>query len=99
MAFNRPNNNSQQQSGNQQQRTNTTGGYLNINIILKDGVTRKRLGGSGIALREEHPLEAALLDFCREANGDPEKLKQLLSRMELTFAEATKPGEKFDLGL
>lgn len=99
MAFNRPTNSAQNNGNNNQQRTNTTGGYLNINIILKDGVTRKRLGGSGIALREEHPLEAALLDFCREAAGDPDKMRQLLSRIELTYAEATKPGEKFDLGL
>lgn len=97
MAFNNGGNRNTQQQP--QQRTNTTGGYLNINVILKDGVTRKRLGGSGIALREEHPLESALLDFCREAAGDPEKMRQLLSRIELTFAEATKPGEKFDLGL
>lgn len=97
MAFNNGGNRNTQQQP--QQRTNTTGGYLNINVILKDGVTRKRLGGSGIALREEHPLESALLDFCREAQGDPEKMRQLLSRIELTFAEATKPGEKFDLGL
>ena len=97
MAFN--NRQAPQNNQNSQQRTNTTGGYLNINVILKDGVTRKRLGGSGIALREEHPLESALLDFCREAQGDPDKMKQLLSRIELTFAEATKPGEKFDLGL
>lgn len=99
MAFTRGNsNNSGNNNSQQPQRDNTVGGYLNINIITRDG-QRKRLGGSGIALREGHPLESALLDYCREANGDPEKLKALLSRIELTFAESVKPGEKFDLGL
>lgn len=71
------------------------GGYLNINIVGRDG-TRKRLGTSGIALRETHPVEAAILDYCRK---NPEAIQDLVGRIELSFGEATKEGDTFDLGL
>lgn len=70
-------------------------GYLNINILTRDG-QRKRLGGSGIALRESHPVEGAILQLIRE---NPEKLQDLVGRIELTFGEAHKEGELVDLGL
>lgn len=73
---------------------NKVGGYLNINIHTAQGV--KRLGGSGIQLREGHPLEAAILEFCRK---NPERIQDLAGRIELSFGEATPEGTVFDLGL
>lgn len=73
---------------------NKVGGYLNINIHTAQGV--KRLGGSGIQLREGHPLESAILDFCRK---NPERIQELAGRIELSFGEATPEGTVFDLGL
>jgi len=73
---------------------NKVGGYLNINIHTKDGV--KRLGSSGIPLRETHPLESAILALVRE---HPEKLQELTGRIELTFGAAYQEGDKIDLGL
>lgn len=73
---------------------NKVGGYLNINIHTAQGI--KRLGGSGIQLRETHPLEAAILKFCRE---NPERIQELTGRIELSFGEATPEGAVFDLGL
>lgn len=74
---------------------NKVGGYLNINILTRDG-SRKRLGGSGIALRENHPVEGAILALIR---SNPEKLQDLVGRIELTFGEAHKEGEFVDLGI
>lgn len=73
---------------------NKVGGYLNISIHTAQGV--KRLGNSGIQLRESHPLEAAILDFCRK---NPERIQDLAGRIELSFGEATPEGTVFDLGL
>lgn len=73
---------------------NKVGGYLNINIHTAQGV--KRLGGSGIQLRETHPLEKAILDFCKE---HPDRIQELTGRIELSFGEATPEGTVFDLGL
>lgn len=94
MAFTRtPSNNTSASSDNDSK--NRVAGYLNINILTRDG-QRRRLGGSGIALRESHPVEGAILQLIRE---NPEKLQDLVGRIELTFGEAHKPGDLVDLGL
>jgi len=91
MAFERQ---SKSAPSNESAAKNKVGGYLNINIHTAQGV--KRLGGSGIQLREGHPLESAILDFCRK---NPERIQELAGRIELSFGEATPEGTVFDLGL
>lgn len=95
MAFTRTSSNNTASTPAADATKNKVGGYLNINILDRSG-SRKRLGGAGIALRENHPLEGAILAFIRE---NPEKLQDLVGRIELTFGEAHKEGEFVDLGL
>lgn len=64
------------------------GGYLNIAVVGSDGTPRRLgVGGRGIQLRKDHPVEAVVLKFLRE-NG----AEALHAKLQLTFgdAEATK---------
>lgn len=68
------------------------GGYLNIGVKGRDGqVRRLGQGGRGIALREDHPVEGAVLAFLRE-NG----VEALSERLVITFGDA-KALENFEL--
>ena len=68
------------------------GGYLNIGVKGRDGqVRRLGQGGRGIALREDHPVEGAVLAFLRE-NG----VEALSERLVVTFGDA-KALENFEL--
>lgn len=64
---------------------NKVAGYLNINIKTQEG--NKRLGGSGIQLRESHPLEGAILEFCRK---NPDRVGELAGRIEVTLLKQPK---------
>lgn len=66
------------------ERENTVGGYLNIAVVGKDGQARRLgQGGRGIALREDHPVEGAVLKFIRE-NG----VESLAQKLSFTFGDA-----------
>lgn len=68
------------------------GGYLNIGVKGRDGqVRRLGQGGRGIALREDHPVEGAVLEFLR-AQG----VEALAERLVITFGDA-KALENFEL--
>lgn len=74
---------------------NKAAGYLNINIVTADG-NRKRLGSSGIPLRATHPLEGVILKFCQE---NPDRVQELVGRIEVSFVEAVQEGQMYDIGL
>lgn len=68
------------------------GGYLNIGVKGRDGqVRRLGQGGRGIALREDHPVEGAVLTFLREHG-----VEALSERLVITFGDA-KALENFEL--
>lgn len=68
------------------------GGYLNIGVKGRDGqVRRLGQGGRGIALREDHPVEGAVLAFLREHG-----VEALGERLVITFGDA-KALENFEL--
>ena len=68
------------------------GGYLNIGVKGRDGqVRRLGQGGRGIALREDHPVEGAVLAFLREHG-----VEALSERLVITFGDA-KALENFEL--
>lgn len=68
------------------------GGYLNIGVKGRDGqVRRLGQGGRGIALREDHPVEGAVLEFLRAQGVDA-----LEERLVITFGDA-KALENFEL--
>lgn len=73
---------------------NKAAGYLNISVVTRDGT--KRLGNSGIPLREGHPLEAAILALCRE---NPERAQELAGRLQISFAPVLEEGTVYDLGI
>ncbi len=63
---------------------NKVGGYLNIAVLGKDGSPRRiGQGGRGIPLREDHPVEGAVLKFLREHGADA-----LAAKLQLTFGDA-----------
>ncbi len=74
---------------------NKAAGYLNISVVTKDGST-KRLGNSGIPLREGHPLEGAILEFCK---NNPDRVQELAGRLQITFVETLPEGTVYDLGI
>lgn len=89
-AASRNNNKSSANAGEAPERN--IGGYLNIGVRGRDGqVRRLGQGGRGISLREDHPVEGAVLEFLRaqgaEALGD---------RLVITFGDA-KALEGFEL--
>lgn len=63
---------------------NKIGGYLNVAVMGKDGTPRRLgQGGRGIPLREDHPVEGAVLKFLREQGADA-----LASKLQLTFGDS-----------
>lgn len=74
---------------------NKAAGYLNINIVTADG-SRKRLGTSGIPLRTTHPLEGVILKFCED---NPERVQELVGRIEVSYVPAVAEGQMYDIGL
>lgn len=63
---------------------NKIGGYLNIAVVGQDGGARRLgQGGRGIPLREDHPVEGAVLKFLREHGADA-----LASKLQLTFGDS-----------
>ena len=89
MAFTRP----QQSAGNNNSSSEPAkiGGYINVGIVGRDGVTR-RLGrnGAGIALREDHEVEGKVLEFLRQ-NG----IDALGERLSITFNDNNR--DEFEL--
>lgn len=89
-AASRNNNNSSANAGEAPERN--IGGYLNIGVKGRDGqVRRLGQGGRGIALREDHPVEGAVLAFLREQG-----VEALGERLVITFGDA-KALENFEL--
>ena len=73
-------------------RENNVGGYLNIAVVGRDGQARRLgQGGRGIALREDHPVEGAVLKFIREHGVDA-----LTEKLTFTFGDAAA-AQNFEL--
>lgn len=94
MAFNRQSSTASNSSAAASENKNKAAGYINISVVTKDGT--KRLGNSGIPLREGHPLEGAILAFCKE---NPDRVQELAGRLQITFVETLPEGKTFDLGM
>lgn len=89
-AASRNNNTSSANAGETPERN--IGGYLNIGVRGRDGqVRRLGQGGRGISLREDHPVEGAVLEFLRAQGVDA-----LTDRLVITFGDA-KALENFEL--
>lgn len=89
-AATRNNNTSSANAGEAPERN--IGGYLNIGVRGRDGqVRRLGQGGRGISLREDHPVEGAVLEFLRAQGVDA-----LTDRLVITFGDA-KALENFEL--
>ncbi|MGQ6545443.1 hypothetical protein ACUND2_22520 [Serratia sp. IR-2025] len=89
-AASRNNNTSSSNAGEAPERN--IGGYLNIGVRGRDGqVRRLGQGGRGISLREDHPVEGAVLEFLRAQGVDA-----LTDRLVITFGDA-KALENFEL--
>ena len=67
-------------------------GYLNVSLITTQGV--KRLGKFGLALKADDPVSKAIAQNLKSGKWT---IEQVLSKLELSFTEATPKLDSDDI--